>query len=138
MPKGILLDTHVWIWLLEESTEISQTAVNKINHYGKQGQVYISAISVWELSVLVAKGRVALKKPIQDWVKESFLQPGVHLAELSPAIAIESNFLPGEFHGDPADRMICATARLNDLTLFTRDKKILRYSQEKYISCYQI
>ncbi len=136
--KGAILDTHTWIWLFEGSKEISSTAVNEINLWGQQGKVFISAISVWELSILVVKGRIILKKPIKQWVEESFQQPGVKLANLDPAIAIESSFLPGNFHGDPADRIICATSRLSNLTLFTRDKKILQYSDQKYLSCYRI
>ena len=136
--NGILLDTHAWIWLFEKSPELTAEIVEKINRWGKQGEVYISAISVWELSVLTVKGRIVLNKPIRDWVEESFRQPGVNLVELSPQIAIESNFLPGDFHGDPADRIICATARLNDLVLFTRDKKIIKYSQAKHLLCQKI
>ena len=138
MPKGILLDTHTWIWLFEKSPLLTVETVKEINHWGKQGKVYISAISVWELSILAVKGRVVLKKPIRDWVKESLTQPGVNLAELSPEIAIESNFLPGNFHGDPADRIICATTIVNDLILFTRDKKIIKYSQNLYLYCQKI
>ena len=117
--RGILLDTHVWIWLYEKSPELKLEIVNQINQWGEKGGVYISAISVWELSVLVAKGRIVLKKPIRDWVEAAFNQPGVKLAPLSTSIAIESNFLAPDFHGDPADRIICATAMLEDLTLFT-------------------
>ena len=136
--KGALLDTHTWIWLFEGSKEISPTAVNEINSWGKQGKVFICSISIWELSILVVKQRIILKKPIREWVEESLQQPGVKLANLDPAIAIESSFLPGDFHGDPADRIICATSRVNNLTLFTRDQKILQYSDKKYLSCYPI
>ena len=57
---------------------------------------------------------------------------------MSPEIAIESSFLPGEFHGDPADRIIVATARINDLILLTRDKKILNYGEQSYVNCFKI
>ena len=52
----------------------------------------------------------------------------MNLCPLSPEIALESCFLPGNFHGDPADRIITATARLGNLTLLTRDRKIIEYS----------
>lgn len=136
--KGILLDTHTWIWLFSGSQELSQTTIDKINKAGKQSKVFISAISVWELSMLVAKNRINLSKPIHQWVKESFNQPGVNLALLTPEVAIESSFLPGDFHGDPADRIIVATARIKDLILLTRDKKILSYGEEKYLYCLQV
>lgn len=133
--NGALLDTHTWIWLFSGSKELSQPAIDAIDNWGKQGKVFISAISVWELSMLVAKQRIVLSKPIKQWIKESLAQPGMNLASLSPEIAIESSFLPGKFHGDPSDRIICATSRIGNLTLFTRDKKILEYSNTKYIHC---
>lgn len=134
--NGALLDTHTWIWLFSGSKELSQQAVDDINNWGKQGKVFISAISVWELSMLVAKQRIVLSKPIEKWVKESLAQPGINLASLSPEIAIESSFLPGKFHGDPADRIICATSRISNLILFTRDQKILEYGKTKHLHCY--
>lgn len=62
--KGILLDTHTWIWLFSGSQELSPTTINRIDQAGKKGKVFISVISVWELSMLVAKDRIALSKPI--------------------------------------------------------------------------
>jgi PIN domain nuclease of toxin-antitoxin system len=138
LEQGILLDTHTWIWLFQGSTELSENVIVKINQIGSQGKVFISAISVWELSMLVAKGRVTLAKPIHQWVEDSLSQPGVNLSLLTPAIAIESSFLPGEFHGDPADRIIVATARLNNLILLTRDRKILQYRSEGYVYCLEV
>ena len=136
--RGILLDTHTWIWLFNGSIELSQDAIEQINLAGNQGKVFISAISVWELSMLVAKDRVTLSKPIHQWVKDSFSQPGVNLSSMLPEIAIESSFLPGEFHGDPADRIIVSTARINSLILLTRDKKILSYGEQGYVNCLKV
>jgi PIN domain nuclease of toxin-antitoxin system len=141
MPKidrGILLDTHTWIWLFQGSTELSEDIIIKIDRAGSKGKVFISAISIWELSMLVAKGKITLSKPIYQWVDNSLSQPGVNLSPLSPEISIESSFLPGEFHGDPADRIIVATARINDLILLTRDRKILHYGSEGYICCLEV
>jgi PIN domain nuclease of toxin-antitoxin system len=141
MPKidrGILLDTHTWIWLFQGSTELSEDIIIKINRAGSKGKVFISAISIWELSMLVAKGRMTLSKTIHQWVENSLSQPGVNLSPLSPEISIESSFLPGKFHGDPADRIIVATARINNLILLTRDRKILYYGSEGYICCLEV
>ena len=136
--KGILLDTHVWIWLFNGSTELGKDVIEQIDFAANRGKVFISAISVWELSMLVAKNRVNLSQPIHQWVKDSLSQPGVNLSVMSPEIAIESSFLPGDFHGDPADRIIVATARINNLLLLTRDKKIIRYGKQSYVSCLKI
>lgn len=138
VEKGVLLDTHSWIWLFSGSRELSQRIINRIDKAGKQGKVFISAISVWELSMLVAKNRITLSKPIHQWVEESLSQPGVNLSLLTPQIAIDSSFLPGDFHGDPADRIIVATARINDLILLTRDRKILSYGEENYLYCLEV
>ena len=64
-----------------------------------------------------------------DWVKQALSAPGISLAPLTPEIAVLSNRLPGEFHGDPADRIIVATALELNAILVTKDKKILRYSE---------
>lgn len=92
VEKGILLDTHTWIWLLSGSQELSKTTVEKINRAGKCGKVFISAISVWELSILVAKNRITLSKPIDQWVDESFSQPGVNLTVLSPKLSAKKKY----------------------------------------------
>jgi PIN domain nuclease of toxin-antitoxin system len=138
LEQGILLDTHTWIWLFQGSTELSEDAIVKINQAGSNGKVFISAISIWELSMLVAKDRVTLSQPIHQWVKNSLSKPGVNLSLLTPEIAIESSFLPKEFHGDPADRIIVATARINDLILLTRDRKIFQYGSEGYLDCLEV
>lgn len=136
--RGILLDTHTWIWLFSGSKELSTKEISLIDEAGSKGKVFISAISVWELSMLVAKNRITLSKPIKAWVRKSLDQPGVNLSLLTPEIAIESSFLPRNFHGYPADRIIVATARLEELILATRDRKILEYGEKGYVSCLPI
>ena len=88
--------------------------------------------------MLVAKEQVVLSKPISQWVQESLAQPGINLASLSPEITIESSFLLCNFHGDLACRIIIATSRISNLTLFTRDQKILEYSKSKHLHCYRV
>ncbi len=88
--------------------------------------------------MLVAKNRLTVTKPLYQWVKEVLAQPGMNLYPLTPEIAIESSFLPGSFHGDPADRIIVATARIADLTLLTRDSKIINYSKNSHVICFSI
>lgn len=136
--QGILLDTHTWIWLFNGSTELSQDAIEQIDIAANRGKVFISAISVWELSMLVAKNRVNLSQSLHKWVQDSLNQPGVNLSPILPEIAIESSFLPGNFHGDPADRIIVATARINNLMLLTRDKKIISYGDQGHVDCLRI
>lgn len=84
--------------------------------------------------MLDAKGRIRLAKDCLAWVREALGAPGVSLVPLTPEIAVESSRLPGEFHGDPADRILVATARLLGAALLTRDERILAYGKRKHVS----
>jgi PIN domain nuclease of toxin-antitoxin system len=87
----------------------------------------VSAISVWEVAMLVAKRRIQLDRPVEIWVDLALALPGIQLAGLEPAIAVRSTKLPGEFHPDPADRIIVATALENAATLVTPDERLRSY-----------
>jgi PIN domain nuclease of toxin-antitoxin system len=132
--RGLLLDTHVWIWLMEGSLELGHKQQKTINEAAQLGVVGIAAISVWEVAMLVEKKRIKLEKPLLAWVQEALALPGVELKPLTPEIAVESSQLPDGFHGDPADRLIVATARMHQLTLLTHDQKILDYAKKEYLS----
>ncbi len=132
MPDLVVLDTHVWIWLLNGDA-ISDVAKATIRKAADQGAIRVPAISVWEVGMLVAKGRLMLRMPCRDWVRSALAAPGIHLAEFSPEVALESCQLPGGIHGDPADRMIAATARILEATLVTRDEKLLAYSRAGHL-----
>ena len=126
----ILLDTHAWIWLIngDEQLRLSE-ALLLIERAAQLSNVKVSAISVWEVSMLEAKGRISFSMECLDWVKQALAAPGISLVPLTPEIAVLSSRLPGEFHGDPADRIIVATALELSASLVTKDKKILRYSE---------
>ncbi|MEM9137736.1 MAG: type II toxin-antitoxin system VapC family toxin [Cyanobacteria bacterium P01_F01_bin.42] len=131
----LILDTHIWIWLLNGSVDrLSQEGLEAIAQASTSGQIGICAISVWEVSMLEAKGRLRLSKGCLDWVREALSAPGVRLLELTPEIAIESSRLPGEIHGDPADRILASTARILNGTLVTQDQKLLEYGAQSYLS----
>lgn len=83
--------------------------------------------------MLVSKNRIQLKGNALDWINKALSAPGISLCPLTPEIAYESVNLPGDFHGDPADRMIVASARKLNGTLVTFDKKILAYSGEGHV-----
>jgi len=88
--------------------------------------------------MLVQKGRIKLEIPLLAWVQKALALPGVELKPLTPEIAVESSQLPDGFHGDPADRLIVATARVHQLTLLTHDQKILGYAKKEYLSIISI
>ena len=129
-----MFDTHVWIWVLEgRRKELSKATVDLIEAAAGNAQLAVSAISVWEVAMLEAKGRISLSRSVDEWVAAALTAPGVRLAELSPEIALESARLPGEPPKDPADRIILATTRVLGGTLVTCDKEILKYSEPGYV-----
>jgi PIN domain nuclease of toxin-antitoxin system len=98
------------------------------------GRLLLSVISVWELGLLEAKGRVHLDHPCEEWVREALATPGLSVAPLTPEIALASSRLPQPFHGDPADRIIVATARSLGARLVTRDSRILEYARKRQVT----
>jgi PIN domain nuclease of toxin-antitoxin system len=128
--SGVILDTHIWVWLTIGSSELSKSSIGLIERAAASGLVYIPAIVVWEVATLAAKRRLTFKMPTRQWVEEALSQQGINLIPLLPTIAVESTELPGEFHSDPADRIIVATARIKSLPIMTRDAKILDYARK--------
>lgn len=135
---GILLDTHVWIWLMNGTPEFAAKMIQRINQAAENGRVFVSAISIWEVATLVAKRRLVLRTSVKEWIDAALSQPGVNLVPLLPDIAIESAQLPNGMHGDPADRILVATARLKQLVLLTRDTKILQYASHGYVQAKEV
>ena len=88
---------------------------------------------MWEVSMLASKNRIILEGDTMEWINKALSAPGISLYPLTPEIAYESAHLPGNFHGDPADRMIVASARKLNATLVTFDQKILEYSNHGYV-----
>jgi PIN domain nuclease of toxin-antitoxin system len=128
----ILLDTHVWWWSLAEPDNLSLTAIKSIKG-SKTDERFICSISILEFAMMAAKKRIELKISPEKWLSRAIDNTGIMIAELSPSIAVDSCNLPGEFHKDPADRIIVSTARVLNLTLVTKDKKILDYPNVKSI-----
>ena len=130
----LLLDTHVWIWLLNGEARLRNTAaLAAIEKAVPLAALRLSAISLWEIGMLEAKGRLSLPMDCLSWTTEALSAPGLSLLPLSAEIAITSSHLPGQFHGDPADRLIVASARAHNATLVTADKGILAYGKQGHV-----
>jgi PIN domain nuclease of toxin-antitoxin system len=130
----IVLDTHIFLWLINGNNEITTSGfLPTINKAIKDNSIIIPAISLWEISMLVAKQRIVLHKNTLDWLKTATSAPGISVYPISPEVAYESTILPGAFHGDPADRLIVATTRVINGTLLTFDKEILAYSKHGFV-----
>lgn len=122
----IVLDTHIWVWWVHGDERLNpvQRSVIEANENDTIG---ISAISCWEVAKLVEKERLALPLPLKGWFEQALNYPGILILELTPAIAIASTQLPGDFHRDPADQIIVATARVYNCALVSSDDKIASY-----------
>jgi PIN domain nuclease of toxin-antitoxin system len=130
----IVLDTHALIWWVNGDAQLSPPARKAIEHeLDSGGQVIISAISSWEIAMLVAKGRLVLTMDVDDWLATVASIEGVAFAAVDSDVAVQSVRLPGEFHPDPADRMIVALARHYAAPLVTADAKIRSYRHVKTV-----
>ena len=124
----IVLDTHALIWWVTgDHEQLSSAALKAIEAELDGGQILISSISAWELSMLVAKGRIALSMDVAEWLALVGQIKAVSFVPVDNEIAVKSTELPCEFHKDPADRMIVATARKLAAPLVTADEKIRNY-----------
>ena len=131
----LLLDTHVLVWLLQGAERISEPVYDQIQSAGDASSLLVSAITPWEIAVLVSKKRLRLETDVQVWINTALSLPGVRLQPLWPEIAVASTRLPWEMHSDPADRILVATARHLGATLVTADEQLLRYAAEGNLRC---
>jgi PIN domain nuclease of toxin-antitoxin system len=123
----ILLDTHAWVWWVTEDPRLSRKAANAIQRAARAEGVWLSAISVWEVAKKVEKKQLVLDRPLRHWVDQALGVSGLLLAELTPAILLDSCELPQPFHGDPADQLIVASTRQHRAQLVTRDERLRSY-----------
>lgn len=124
----ILLDTHALIWWVGGDARLSAPIAKLIKQNLAEHSVLISAISAWEVAQLVARDRLVLSRPVSDWLDLVQAIDGVRFVPIDQRVAVESVNLPGDFHKDPADRFLVATARLLGATLISCDDKIRAYA----------
>ena len=129
----ILLDTHIWVWWVHGNERLTPTQIELIQS-NEEGVIGVSSISLWEIAKLVELGRLELPVSLEKWFDQALSYPGIELIEITPEIAIESTRLPGEFHRDPADQIIVATARVMKCKLVTSDERILNYPHVKTVA----
>jgi len=129
----ILLDTHVLLWLCLEPRRLSRRAAAAIRRSLASGGLGVASISLWEIAMLVALGRLSPRGTPDAWLATLIEISGVVVKELTPTVAVLSTQFPGDFPRDPADRLIGATARAEGLPLVTRDERIRASSLLKTI-----
>lgn len=123
----IVIDTHTLLWWVSGDKELSKAATKAIKQALAKSEVIISSITIWEISMLIEKNRISLSMDIESWAEEVAEIKGVRFIPVDNEIGIKSTQLPGEFHKDPADRIIVATARKLAVPLVTIDEKIRQY-----------
>ena len=129
----ILLDTCAAIWLMSRAPlSTASRAAIRAAQTANLG-VYLSPFTAWEIGTMVAKGRLHLTLSPEVWFDTLLALPGVRLAALTPQLLISSTALPGTPPGDPADRIIAATARLYGYRVITRDSKLLAYAAQGHV-----
>lgn len=128
----LLLDTCAYLWFFSDRRALSAEANRRLDGNEPIG---VSLASVWEVAVKVQVGKLRLDLAVDDWVRRSLLHPRVELLPLTPLLVVLSTQLPGTFHKDPFDRAIVATAIRENLTVVTRDARILTYPSVKSMAC---
>ncbi len=128
----IILDTHIWVWNIQDDKRLRKDQKELIRSH-ESDEIGICAISLWEVAKAVELKRLNLSVPVEDWLAIAMDSPGIVLLPLTPKIAVESTKLPGQFHRDPFDQLIVATARIYDEPLITSDADIFAYPYVKIL-----
>jgi PIN domain nuclease of toxin-antitoxin system len=129
----ILLDTHAWIWWVSNPDLLSAEARTLIDKALVERKIHISAMSVWEVAMLVAKNRLQLTMEVGDWIRASEGLPFVQFVPVTNTIALKAVRLPLKLLADPVDRLVMATAVVLDLVLITKDKKMHKEARVKTV-----
>ena len=128
----ILLDTHALVWWVN-GDHVSPAAAAAIEDAREGGGIGLSSISAWEIAMLVAAGRLALSMDVPAWLAAVESIEGVRFVPIDNAIAVGAVTLPGDFHKDPADRLIVATARALGAQLVSADQRIRAYAHVRTV-----
>ncbi len=125
VSASVLLDTHAVLWWQAESPQLSGKARRRIEGAAVR---LVSPVTFWEIAMLIEKGRVRLDRPTTAWVNDFLSTDRVAVADLSPAAAVTAGEL-ASFHGDPADRMIVASAMTAGIPLVTKDSSVRAWAR---------
>jgi len=123
---SVLLDTHRWVWWLTRGSPLSSAERDALDLQAGRRELFVPAISLWEVQVLHAKRRLELPLPFAEWLARAADERVISVLPLSVEVVFALDALPASFHGDPADRLIVATARAHAMPLATHDAAIRR------------
>ncbi|MBU2523792.1 type II toxin-antitoxin system VapC family toxin [Patescibacteria group bacterium] len=135
----IIIDTHIWLWFLKADKRLGNSEiVDFLKKEQKKSGLRMASISLWEISMLAAKKRIVSDKNLKTWINDALKLTNIKLINLNTDIAVDTYKLPGKFHGDPADRIIVATARHLNAKLVTADKKIIEYADKGHLEVIEV
>jgi PIN domain nuclease of toxin-antitoxin system len=123
---SVLLDTHMWVWWLTPGSPLSRKERDVLDAKAGRRELFLPAISLWEVQVLHVKQRLELPLPFAEWLARAADDRVISVLPLSVEVVFALDALPAAFHGDPADRLIVATARAHAMPLATHDAAIRR------------
>jgi PIN domain nuclease of toxin-antitoxin system len=126
----IVLDTHAWIWWRAEPGRLSAPGARAIAEADRIG---VSSISVWELGMLVRRGRISLDRDVALWMRQALADSRIAVLAPDADVALAAALLDDDFPGDPADRLIYAAARQAGARLVTRDAGIARFDPARVL-----
>lgn len=129
----IVIDTHVLVWWLTHAPGLSRKAQRTLAAHGEPGRLVVSAISLLEIATLIRRDRLRLSMPLDQWLADMNSLPEIRVEPVSAEIAVLAGSLAEPMHGDPADRLIVATASTLRVPLVTGDKKLHAYRGVKTI-----
>lgn len=126
---GLLLDTHVWIWLRFGILTAKPEILKLIRHAADENNWFVSSFCFYEIAHAVYRKRLHLDVPLIDWLQSASAQGMPTVLDLTAEIAAATYSLPESFHGDPGDRIVAATAVVHGLTICTHDKALLHFAR---------
>jgi PIN domain nuclease of toxin-antitoxin system len=124
MTAAPLLDTHAWIWWIEQDARLGGKAIDALDRLPRDERPFLCDISLWEIATLVERGWLSLDVPLEQWLEAAAHPRSVRMLPISPRIAAGVAALPDTFHRDPADRIIVAASRAHRLPVLTHDDRI--------------
>ena len=121
----VFLDTHAWLWWVSAPEKLGAGGRDALD---RAERVAICTISCWEIAMLSVRGRIALDREVHAWIEQALANPRVEAVPLTSDVAVRAALLARDgFHGDPADRLIYASARAAGARLVTRDARIAAF-----------
>jgi PIN domain nuclease of toxin-antitoxin system len=132
MTETLLLDTHIALWLDSGNDHLRSSTRTLIDDcWQSGGTIFLSAVTAWEIALLVDTGRIGLDVPVDAWVQRFLDRPGIEAVPLAHRAAARSYQLHHLEHRDPADRLLIATAIELRCPLVTYDERITQFGKKR-------